>query len=268
MTTQGHTAESWAVGRDRWAIVDPRLVMVYKSMLAAEFARANKMQPITDMPETYAVSADWNADQIEAALAGRPLTPALTGQGDIAQAIAYLAFDLVVPQNLSAVPVEKIVELRRRYGNDFIAFCAQVDQVAAELASLTDIRDTAVLARYLESAVADRFAQPLADLRKQMKALELDAATMAVNVKTEIPAEIAVLGGSALLAGHPAIAATASAAIGLIGLRRSVQEKQHAGLRAQPAASYLLHTGHALTPRSLLQQSLYQVQRITGTAPR
>lgn len=264
---EGPTADTWDLGMHRWAIMDSRLVRVYKSMLAGEFAQANKLQPITDVPDAYAVSGDSDANIIEAALADPPPTPRPMAQGELTQTLAYLALDLVVPRGLSSVPVEKIVELRRRYGNEFIAFGAQVGQVAAELGSLTEIRDTAMLTRYLESVVADRFAQPLADLRKQMKALAMDAATMAINVKTEIPAGVAVLGGSALLAGHPAIATTAGAAIGLIGLRRSVREKRDAVLQAAPAASFLLHTGDALQPRSLLQRSLSQVQRIAGTAP-
>ncbi|MFC9407306.1 DUF6236 family protein [[Kitasatospora] papulosa] len=264
---EGPTADTWDLGMHRWAIMDSRLVRVYKSMLAGEFAQANKLQPITDVPDAYAMSGDSDADIIEAALAGPPPTPRPTEQGELTQILAYLALDLVVPRDLSSVPVEKVVELRRRYGNEFIAFGAQVGQVAAELGSLTEIRDTAMLTRYLKGAVADRFAQPLADLRKQIKVLGLDAATMAINVKTEVPAGVAVLGGSALLAGHPAIAATAGAAIGLIGLRRSVREKRDAVLQTAPAASFLLHTGDALQPQSLLQRSLSQVQRIAGTAP-
>ncbi|MET7509881.1 DUF6236 family protein [Streptomyces albidoflavus] len=264
---EGPTADTWDLGMHRWAFMDSRLVRVYRSMLADEFARANKLQPITDVPDAYTVSADSDANIIEAALVGPPPTPRPTAQGELTQTLAYLALDLVVPKDLSSVPVEKIVELRRRYGNEFIAFGAQVGQVAAEFGPLTEIRDTAMLTRYLESVVADWFAQPLADMRKQMKALGLDAATMAINVKTAIPAGVAVLGGSALLAGHPTIAATAGAAMGLIGLRRSVREKRDAILQAAPAASFLLHTGDALQPRSLLERSLSQVRRIAGTAP-
>ncbi|MFB8412439.1 DUF6236 family protein [Streptomyces albidoflavus] len=263
---EGPTADTWALGGPRWATLDSRLVRVYKSVLANEFARANKLQPITDVPDAYAASGDWDADHIESALTGPPPTSRPAEHGELTQTLAYLALDLVVPRDLSSVPVEKIVELRRRYGSEFIAFGTQVSQVAAELGSLVEIRDKAMLTRYLESAVVDRFAQPLADLRKQMKTLGVDAATMAINVKAEVPAGVAVLGGSALLAGHPAIAATASAAIGLIGLRSSVREKRDAVLQAEPAASFLLHTGDALQPRSLLQRSLSQVQRIAGTA--
>ncbi|RBQ13927.1 hypothetical protein DP939_43340 [Spongiactinospora rosea] len=263
---EGPTADTWDLGWHRWAILDSRLVRVYKSMLAHEFARANKLQPITDISGAYVASGNWDADHIEAALTSPPPAHGPAERREIAQTIAYLALNLVIPRGLSAVPVEKIVELRRRYGNEFIAFGMQVDQVAAELGDLTEIRDTVMLTSYLESTVANRFARPLADLRKQMKTLGLDAATMAINVKTEIPAGVAVLGGGALLAGHPVIAATTSAAIGLIGLRRSVQDKRDAILQAEPAASYLLHTGDALRPRSLLQRSLRQVHRITGTA--
>jgi hypothetical protein len=50
---------------------------------------------------------------------------------------------------------------------------------------------------------AERFARPREELRKQMKALGLDAATMAINVKTEIPAGVAVLGAARSWLGTP-----------------------------------------------------------------
>jgi hypothetical protein len=91
---------------------------------------------------------------------------------------------------LDDIPVGQIVEIRKRYGPDFLAFGQAVDQAAAGLSDLAGIRDQATLNSYLEDEVASRFAQPMDDLRRQLRSLKVDAATMAINVKTELPAGI------------------------------------------------------------------------------
>ncbi|MEV4613084.1 DUF6236 family protein [Kitasatospora sp. NPDC049258] len=163
------STDGWCPGSRDWAAVDERLARVYKSVLAADFARANRMQPTTDQGPAHPASGGWDADRIEAALLNASPDGRPTSQGEIAGALACLALDLVVPRDLAEVPVEKIIRIRQRHGAEFMAFGATVDQVAAELRDLIDVRDTAVLTRYLESVVAERFARPRDELRKHSR---------------------------------------------------------------------------------------------------
>jgi len=64
-----------------------------------------------------------------------------------------------------------------------------------------------VLEDYLRQVVTVRFAQPLEELRRGMKQLAGDAATMSVNVETQLPAAVEGAGG-ALLTGQPLLAGT------------------------------------------------------------
>jgi hypothetical protein len=141
-----------------------------------------------------------------------------------------------------------------------------VDQAASDLAQLADIRDPAVIERYLQDEVASRFIRPTEDLRRQLRGLKLDAATMTINVKTDLPAAAGLIGG-ATLAGHPLIAGTAAAALGLLAIRRGIRRQRDSSLQAAPTASYMLHLGEHLEAHHLVERTARQFQRIAGTDP-
>lgn len=246
-----------------WVIMPQRLVAVYTSVLAEDFAAANRLHPTTDQDDAYAVTNNWTAESIAAALFDRSAPARSAPKGDLAEAVGFLALNLVVPANLDAVPVEKIIEIRERYGTEFIAFGEEVNRVAAGFGELSHIRDSAVLEQYLNDVVTARFAQPLEDLRGKMRQLTGDAALMSINVKTELPAAVLASGG-AWLAGQPLIAETSAAAIGLMAIRRSIRRQRETVMESAPAASFLLHTRAYLQPRTLLNRALHQLAKIAG----
>ncbi|MFF4693947.1 hypothetical protein [Streptomyces sp. NPDC001307] len=89
-----------------------------------------------------------------------------------------------------------------------------------------------------------------------------DAAVTSISIKTELP--IAAVGGGAWLSGHPLIAGTAGAAMAMTAVRRNIREQRDTALKSAPSASFLLHTGAHLQPRTLLQRTLHQLARIVG----
>ena len=101
------------------------------------------------------------------------------------------------------------------------------------------------------------------ELARQLRGLGVDAAAMAVNVKTDLPAGIGLVGGAALT-GHPLIAGTSAAALGLLSIRRGIRQSRDTTRQAAPAASFLLHARHQLAPRGLLNDTLRRVARIAG----
>lgn len=247
-----------------WLVMDERLASVYTSVLAEDFATANRLQPTTDQLGAYTVANNWTSDRIAAALLDEPGPRAAATSGELAETLGFLALNLVVPDRLDDIPVGKIVEIRKRYGQEFLAFGQAVDQTAADLAELVGIRDQPMLDSYLKDEVANRFAQPMDDLRRQLQGLKVDAATMAINVKTVLPAGAGLVAG-ALLAGHPLIAGTSAAALGLMTMRRGARQQRDATLQSAPAASFLLHTQERLEARGLLDETLRRIQQITGT---
>jgi hypothetical protein len=261
----GPTRMRRAQDPDEWLVMDERLVSVYMSALADDFATANRLQLTTDRPRPFVAASDWPPDRLAAALLDSASAVRMNAvDGELTETLAFLALDLVVPDNLDGVPISKIIEVRERYGQEFRAFGEAIDQAAEDLADLADVRDPAVLERYLHQEVVHRFAQPTDELRKQLGSLRLDAATMAINVKTALPAGVALAAGG-VLSGQPVVAGGAAAALGLLAIRRSVRQQRDAALRTTQAASYLLHTREQLQPRSSLDRTLARMREIAGT---
>ncbi|MGI5144339.1 DUF6236 family protein [Streptomyces sp. CA-106110] len=245
----------------QWLAMDPRLAWAYKCAVTAHLARANELEPLTDGIASYALTEPWTADRVLELLnepASAPDSPRNTGhledfasvEGTAAQ-VAMLAMQLVVPENLRAVPAEQIVAVRKQCGPEFDAFRDAVSAAADELAGLPrESADPAIVAAYLDQVVARRFKQPLANLHSAMRGLNVETALSAAAMKFELPAAITALGGS-WLAGQPAAAAAGGLAFALVGLGRSWRQGQQAQLGASPE-SYLLRVEKGLKPRSLL----------------
>jgi hypothetical protein len=125
------------------------------------------------------------------------------------------------------------------------------------------VRHRPALHSYLEDVVNERFETPLLELRHALSSSRLGVATMAINVKAQVPTSIMVAGG-AWLAGHPAVAGTAMASIGLIAVGHDARRQRESILTANPAASYLLHTQETVRNQTLLRRTMRRVQRIAG----
>jgi Family of unknown function (DUF6236) len=244
--------------------MDPRLVTVYTSVLAEDVAVANRLQPITDQVVPYTVASHWRTGGIVGALLDDPSYGAEAAPADdLPEALGFLALNLVVPASIDVIPVSKIVQVRQRYGQEFRAFGQAVGQAADDLSDLADIRDRSALDRYLKDEVAARFGQPMRELARQLRSLGIDAATTAVNVKTELPASVGLVGAAAIT-GHPLIAGTSAAALGVLGIRHGMRQRQEAIRQSDPAASFLLHARDQLAPQTLLSQTLRRIARIAG----
>nr|BFF04987.1 hypothetical protein GCM10020241_66620 [Streptoalloteichus tenebrarius] len=247
-----------------WVAMSPRLAAVYMSVLAEDFATANRLQPTTDQDHAYAVVNHWTADSIAATVLDRAAEPPPATEEDLAERLGFLALSLVVPANLDAVPAERVLAIRRRHGAEFLAFGQAVDQTVEALSTdLAGIRDQAVLEEYLHDVVEARFVQPLDELRRTLRRLTGEAVTTSINVKTELPAGLTLAGG-AWLSGHPVLAGSAAAAIGLMGVRRGLRQQRESARQASPAASFLLHTASDLPPRRLLGRTLARLGRVAG----
>lgn len=248
-----------------WLVMHEALVAVYTSVLAEDFAEANKLIPTTDQPAAYAVANDWAPGRIASVLLDDGTGPANSAHESSAvhEALAFLALDLVVPADLDMVPAGRIVAVRRDFGAEFLAFRTLVDQTAVELSNLHGVRDSGVLRGYLQDVVVERFEAPLAELRHALASSRLGVATMAINVKTQLPASMMVAGG-AWLAGHPAVAGSAVASIGLLAVGHDARRQRKSIQATNPAVSYLMHTQETMRNQTLLRRTMRRVQRIGG----
>jgi hypothetical protein len=239
----------------RWVTMNAALAWVYKCAFVEALAAQGRYTPTTDQPDAHLASDGWDADRIAEVLLREPapsLSPLLSASS--ADIVGLLAIRIAVPADLTDVPVEKIVTLRKNHRDEFAAFTSAVsetvDQLQQELAGTTlpEARE-----RYLHMAVEQRFEAPLQALKAAMKGQGISTAYSAVNVKFEIPALAAAVGGAGALAGHPLLGGAVGAALTFANLRHT-HVQQTKALKAQNPAAYLLAIQRGLTPTSLLRR--------------
>lgn len=248
--------------RTNWLVADRRLVSAYSTVFADDFARANHLTPTTDQLDAFSLTGDWSADALIDVLAGPDQRPKAQTHGqDFASCLGFLALELVVPKDLGSVPIDRIIEIRSRYGKEFNAFGCLVDHTAAALSEgLPQIRDRAQLDSYINDAVTHTFLRPLDELKAALRSLGIDATTLSINVRTELPAGL-VLAGGTWLAGHPMVAGAAGVGIGILGIGRNLRKERRHAMTNDPAMSYLLHLERQLTPGDLLRRTVGALRR-------
>lgn len=160
---------------------------------------------------------------------------------------------------MRAVPVEKIIEVRRRFGPQFDMWRRDVDTIGAALASqLQAIDSPAILNAYLDEAVRTYSTQVVDDLRWGLADIGLEAGMMAVNTKFELPAALAAAG----LGAAPPVAAAAGVAAGVVNMRRLTRKRAQA--RMTVPASYLLSVKETLADTTLIEKIIAAIRRASG----
>ncbi|MBC9714320.1 hypothetical protein H9Y04_17305 [Streptomyces sp. TRM66268-LWL] len=234
-----------------WISMDPMLAWVYKCALTHEIASRNPLHPTTDQIAAHQATQAWDPEQIAAVLLGSQARPS---EEPAAGLLGQLAVQTVLPDNIAQIPVQKIVELRKRHDSEFSAFMGAVSLAAKDVQEeLVGIESPKILASYLDHVRQEHFQKPLDDLKAAMKSLKIDTAFGAMNVQTQLPAISGALGGLAI--DKPYVTAL-GVAYGLLGIRHSAA-KQRDQLLADSPVSYLLRVEQGLEPSGL-------IRRVTG----
>ncbi|MFE7214506.1 DUF6236 family protein [Streptomyces sp. NPDC057611] len=157
----------------RWITMNAALTWVYKCAFVEALAAQGWYTPTTDQPDAHLASNGWDTDRIAEVLLRTPApstSPLMSAPS--ADIVGLLAIRIAVPADLTDIPVEKIVALRKNHRDEFAAFTSTVsetvDQLQQDLAGTTlpEARE-----RYVDMAVQDRFEAPLQALRAAMKGL-------------------------------------------------------------------------------------------------
>ncbi|MFJ5551223.1 DUF6236 family protein [Streptomyces sp. NPDC093225] len=155
---------------------------------------------------------------------------------------------------LDEVTASRIAAVRRRHQAEIEAFHSAVGEAVNLLRDrLTSVSLPVAQMEYAVLEVERLFKTPLAELRGALKDARIDTVLSAANLKFDLPAGLAALGGDAL-AGQPLIGAAGGAAFALSSLRQASGQHRDDLRSAAPVASYLLHVEQALAPRSLLRR--------------
>ncbi|MEV4757821.1 DUF6236 family protein [Micromonospora sp. NPDC049559] len=250
-------AELAVPARGDWFAMHPELAWIYKCRLTEELARRNNLAVTTDQLAAHAV--------ISGPLNFAPDTGAshdVIDRPGISDTFGLLCVTAVVPRDLDQVPVEKIIEVRRRYGAEFDRWREYIDRVGAGLADqLRQIESPVILKTYLSDAVSRYAKAPVEGLRRGLADVGIDTAALALNNKFEMPAGLATTG----LLVHPQLAVAAGVAFGALSLRRTARAKAEAA-RVAPAA-YLLSVQQTLAPQTWLSRVMAAARRAAGLSP-
>ena len=255
---------------------NPDLARVYMSALAEDVAAGNRLQPITDDRDVYAVGAGWTRRRMRSLL-----LPAHEPDGDadaaeleedyreygvdrsnISEMIGMIAIKAVVPRAIDRIPVGRIIELRQRFGPQFLAFRDVVDSLAVEIEeNVRSVQDSTVFRAYVEQLAQGRILEPARQLRDEMHRLKIDTATTTLTFKYEMPT-LAGLAAGGLFAQQPALAGGTAVAAGILGIARGA--RHHAWeARDRSPVSYLMLLQDELDPGSVLKRAMRQAQKLT-----
>ncbi|WP_157110792.1 DUF6236 family protein [Nocardia anaemiae] len=237
-----------------WVGMHPELASVYTCALTEQIAAGDRLHPVTDQMLPHSALSGWTMDRLAQALVNEPLdsTDESHAQQDLADAFALLAFETVVPAHLDTVPIEKIVEVRSRFGTELDAFRNYVTEQAQRLSELHDIRDLPVFQEYLRTEVQHAVSTQLAQLREQLRSIGLESARAMVNVKSvALPPLVGMaaetIGLSPAITGPAALAAcVVTAPAQWRGHRRTTIQESPVG--------YLFRIDQELNPAKLIDR--------------
>jgi hypothetical protein len=238
-----------ADSRIGWVAMHPELAWLYKCHLTDVIASQNHLAPATDQLSAYALTTGLRGDPVASEIK----------KPDIATSFGLLAIGAVIPRNLATVPIQKIIEVRKRYGPQFDMWRRDVDRIGTAFASqLQTIESPKILNAYLEEAVRSYSTQAVDDLRRGLADMGLEAGMMAMNTKFELPAALAAAG----LGAAPPVAAAAGAAAGVVNLRRRTRAKAQAKMNVP--ASYLLSVRETLADTTMIEKIIATIRRAAG----
>jgi Family of unknown function (DUF6236) len=257
-----------------WTVMHRDLARVYMSALADDLARRNRLCPITDDSDDYAVGTGWTTQRMYDVLLAPHADTDFTvrdpggnsgSDGQPVPAVVMLAMRTVVPRDIARVPVKRIAKFRERHMAEFGAFRDAVDQAVKQIATdLEGVEDAGIVRTYMVQEVDRRFLVPLRELRRGLRTATTDTASATLTFKYEVPS-LANLVAGGLLANQSLLAGGSAAAVGLWGLVRGMRSRRSAILDASPV-SYLLLLEQDLAARSALTAVGRRMSRFAGGA--
>jgi hypothetical protein len=242
----------------------PQFAFVYMHALASKMA-TSVMYPLTDDDFDH-VASGCDAGRIAGALLDVPAGDAASDEDGEGPALdfAMLALQSVIPKDISSVPVQKIIEIRRRHLEELTAFqrAAQtiVDSVPEAVASVS----TDVGAMYLEALYQKTLEPELRRLKSSLQKSGIDSVFGAMSVKVQAPQLVtsgAAIFGIGALHLNPVMMGTGAVVMCLIPrIRRRQADAQR--MRAESPAAYLLRLQEELRPASLASEIAAKAKRL------
>jgi Family of unknown function (DUF6236) len=238
-------------------IIHPKLAFIYVEALADQMASDRKLHLVTDDVLSHVATSGYTVERLAQVLLGadsvEPLFLAPHPQaGEVEQQIAAIALQSVIPQNLSEVPVKKIVKIRSRYRDEMIAFQNAIHTLAKDLEQLQEIDSLEAFKTHLEITYERELKPQFNDFRRCLKSLGIDTITSAMSIQVALPPVLAstLTGAGAyfhLASMNPLVLGAGALACSIFPVIRKKQEEGKQLVRSSPM-SYLFYTREQLEP--------------------
>jgi hypothetical protein len=236
-----------------------RLAGVYLAILADVLARENAMTPITDQPLVCAATSGWTVEAMARILLSGDPGPAPDDEPGYDQAFAVLAVETVLPRGLADVPVERVIEARRRLLPQLLAYREFLDSLAPDFVALSAVPDPEVRAAKLRNHVTSKIAQPIESMERTLGQLGLQPARAVLSLQTLAPP--AALGVLTNAVGLPPVVTSAGVVAGcLVGAVNTALDQRRQVLAGHPAG-YLLELRHELGPADAVAKIRSAIRR-------
>lgn len=258
-------ARSITGGDREWLAVNPMVWFVYMVALTEDMARRRRFSPVAEESLSHMAITGCTVEHLASVLLGDGTVPAAISGGpsdnEVEERLGTLALSTVVPADLDAVPVDKIIAFRERHRDEVQAFHSRLRDMVTAMGSLQDVDDPVAVQAYVDVQYA-QLKSELDAVRKSLRSARIDTVMGAMNVQVALP-PIAVAGGALLTANPLGLIAAGAGAVAYTILRilRDSWKNTQETVNKQPLA-YLLSAERGLVPVALTEQIQRQARRL------
>ncbi len=177
-----------------WIGMHPKLATLYMLALADAMAQQRGAHPITDDTLNHLAVGGFTMERLAGALLDDVIEPQHPSDQEVEQLAAGLILQVVVPVDLDHVPARKLLAFRDKYAAERAAFQQQVEALAYSLHGAA-VTDTEALRDHVQAQYDKTLRPELADLRRRLRDVKIEAVMGLIDVKTLLPPGLLAVGG-------------------------------------------------------------------------
>jgi hypothetical protein len=232
----------------------PKLAAVYMTALAKEMAASRQFAPVAEEDQNYVAIAGNTVEDLSFFLLTDDDQPVFQAQYKpaLAERMAYIAIESILPTNIEAVPLSKIIDARKRFGAELHAFQSQFHSIVTDADWLLSVTDPTALRDHMQSLSEKTILTSLNDLKRGLASLGILTTGSAIAAQIAVPKDClgGIPGSLGLEPTLTSVGALVIATLPVIATSRAARRK----MLASSPATYLLHLEQELSPKSMIDR--------------
>jgi len=238
--------------QSQWVGMHPRLAGVYMNALAEQLAGERGLRPLTDEAFDHLALSELSTERLAQALLNTEvnLVGGTCSPSEVNSCLLSIAFESVIPTNLSKVSVDQILTFREKYPHDRAKFQKAVGAFLENHKWLESITDKKVLEERIREEHQKTWVPQMEELKEKLGEVGVDTAWNSFNMKTALPAGIAMFLGALELTLDPVLSGAAGLTMSVIPMFRSHRKAEREAIKASNV-SYLYQMERDLTTKNL-----------------